>query len=258
MGPGGATGPQGPTGTPGAAGLGYRFRQAWSGSNTYAPYDTITYNGSSYVALAVPTNQSLTPDSDSANWALFVPGGAAGAMGPTGAAGPLGPQGPAGPVGPMGTQGSTGAAGPIGLTGPAGPQGPAGQGYRFRQTWNASTTYAAYDTVTYNGSSYVAIVASVNGSMTPDKDLTDWALFVPGGAVGATGSAGPAGTGGQLGRLGLLVQQARLVRRDHRDPPARGIASGRPGALRILTRRMTRSPSMVHRMLPLLRLQTRV
>ena len=66
----------------------------------------------------------------------------AGAQGPQGVQGAQGEQGPQGMIGPMGQQGVTGD------TGAQGAVGATGQGFTYRQTYQAGTTYAAYDVVT--------------------------------------------------------------------------------------------------------------
>src|SRR5579872_1376016 len=122
---GGATTSGCPSGGSGGSGQGYTWRGAWSTSTAYVAYDTVSYNGSSYVAIASTTN--VAPDSDQSKWNLMAQVGA------------TGPQGPAGSGG-----------------------GGSGQGYTWRGAWSAGTTYAAYDTVSYNGSSYVAVANSTN------------------------------------------------------------------------------------------------
>src|SRR5450631_2568747 len=65
-----------------------------------------------------------------------------------------------GPQGPLGPMGLTGAQG---LQGVAGPQGAAGTGFNFRAAFDNTASYAANDVVSYNGSSYVAKVATNSG-----------------------------------------------------------------------------------------------
>jgi hypothetical protein len=130
-GPIGFTGPQGPAGNDGAAGsngTGFNFRNAFDSTATYAPYDVITYNGSTYDANAAITPGGANPDVNP-SWTLMAQAGTNGANGTPGATGSQGPQGP---QGPMGSAGAAGAAGPQGFpgvngaTGPAGPTGPQG------------------------------------------------------------------------------------------------------------------------------------
>lgn len=89
---------------------------AWNSGTTYTLNQGVSYNGSSYVALAGSTNDPPP----SANWSLLASKGDAG---PQGVAGPQGIQGVAGPAGPQGTQG---IQGPIGPAGPQGIQGEPG------------------------------------------------------------------------------------------------------------------------------------
>jgi len=134
--------------------------------------------------------------------------GATGPQGPAGATGLQGPAGPTGASGLMGPAGATGPQGPRGITGAPGAPGPAGVngiGFLFLNAYNPYATYAPNNVVTYNGSSYVAIVA--NGpnptGPSPDKDPS-WSLMAAGGTVGATGPAGPQGSMGVQGPQGLL------------------------------------------------------
>jgi len=114
IGPQGATGPAGPQGP---AGTSLNWRGAWANLTNYLVNDAVSYNGSSYVAVAA--NNNAQPNSNPTSWNLMA------SVGATGAAGPQGAQGPAGATGP---QGPAGVPGPIGPQGPAGPSG--------SQTWN--------------------------------------------------------------------------------------------------------------------------
>ncbi len=101
-----------------------------------------------------------TPDTDTSHWAVVAAKGAQGLQGLLGPPGPQGLGGPPGPQGPQGQQGVTGAT---------------GQGYTWKGAWLATTAYVAYDTVSNNGSSYVALAANTN--VTPGTDATKWALL---------------------------------------------------------------------------------
>lgn len=121
-GPTGATGPQGPagaTGATGASGGSTNWRGTWSSATAYsaATFDAITFNGSSYVAIANSTNQAPP---NATFWQLLAAKGDAGATGPAGATGAAGATGPAGPTGATGPAGPTGPTGATGATGPAG------------------------------------------------------------------------------------------------------------------------------------------
>jgi F5/8 type C domain-containing protein/collagen triple helix repeat protein/carbohydrate binding protein with CBM5/12 domain len=113
--------------------------------------------------------KALSPDSDATNWAVLAASGSKGGKGDTGATGPQGKQGPQGVQGPQGLIGPIGPQGPQGLQGAT---GATGQGYTWKGAWSAATAYAAYDSVSHNGSSYVALVANTN--VTPGSDATKW------------------------------------------------------------------------------------
>ena len=120
----GATGPQGPVGPAGTNGSGFKFRNAFDPSASYAVNDVTTYNGSTYVAISANSGPSdPRPDQNPAAWSVMA---AQGAAGPTGATGPAGAQGPPGSQGMQGLQGPTGPIGPAGAQGPAGPTGGTG------------------------------------------------------------------------------------------------------------------------------------
>lgn len=128
----GATGPQGPAGSAGSTGAtgstgpqgpeGLVWRGAWSSATAYVVDDAVSYNGSSYIAIANHTN-SQPP---SANWNVLASKGDTGATGATGAQGATGATGSQGAQGVQGVQGAQGAQGPQGPQGPQGAQGPAG------------------------------------------------------------------------------------------------------------------------------------
>lgn len=84
-----------------------------------------------------------------------------------------GAQGPAGPQGPQGVQGPQGPQGPFGPAGPQGPTGPVG--VVNRGTWSPSTQYAVNDTVSYNGSSWIALMPSI--SSAPNAMNPVWQLL---------------------------------------------------------------------------------
>ena len=131
VGPQGTAGPQGPagatgaTGATGASGGSTNWRGAWDSATAYsaATFDAITFNGSSYVAIANSTNQAPP---NATFWQLLASKGDTGAAGSTGATGAQGPQGTTGATGPQGPAGSTGATGAVGPAGPTGTTGPAG------------------------------------------------------------------------------------------------------------------------------------
>jgi hypothetical protein len=62
-----------------------------------------------------------------------------------------------------------------GANGAAGAAGAAGQGFTFRNAWAAGTAYVAYDVVTYQGSTYLAIAGSTG--ILPPSDATKWSIL---------------------------------------------------------------------------------
>ncbi len=99
------------------------YRGNYSASAQYNLNDSVTYQGSSYIALA--GNLNVLPvgaPQSTQDWAVIAAAGATGAAGPAGPMGPLGVTGATGAVGPVGAMGP---AGPTGATGPAGPAGAA-------------------------------------------------------------------------------------------------------------------------------------
>jgi hypothetical protein len=64
----------------------------------------------------------------------------------------------------------------------------------WRGAWSNVTTYAAYDVVSYQGSSYIAIAAGTN--QNPATATNFWSIMASVGSAGATGSAGAAGAAG--------------------------------------------------------------
>ena len=143
-----------------------------------------------------------------------------GPQGLAGAAGPAGPPGVAGVPGPSGAQGPAGAAG---TPGPAGPQGIQGlPGLGFTGAYASATNYGLDDVVTYQGSSYVSLVASNHGN-TPGFSPGAWAVMA---AMGAQGVPGPAGVAGTAGAAGIQGPKG-----DPGAPGAAGAAGvdGKPG-----------------------------
>jgi hypothetical protein len=191
MGPAGAQGQSGLMGPQGLAGpVGMTFQGTYSSTVNYGLADGVLFNGSAYVSL-VASNRGNTPDVSPAQWSLFATG-SRGAMGP---AGPVGPQGIPGAAGPSGT---TGSQGPVGATGP---QGPAVANYTGNYV--STTNYALHDAVSFNGSTYVSLVAGNRGN-TPDVSPTQWAVLAAQGPAGPAGAVGPAGVPGAVGATGAI------------------------------------------------------
>jgi len=179
IGPAGPTGAQGPTGATGATGTigpsGLTYKGVWSNDTGYVATDSVTYNGSTYIA--VNANISERPDNDPGNWSLIAAAGATGAAGPAGANGATGATGPTGANGTNGTTGATGSAGAVGMT--------------FLGPWVSGRGYNATNAVTYNGSTYIA-TAFTNSTLTPDNNSVAWSVLAQ-GSVGPAGATGPSG-----------------------------------------------------------------
>jgi hypothetical protein len=152
------------------------------------------------------------------------PAGPQGPAGPTGGIGAQGPQGAAGPAGAQGPQGLPGPMGLMGATGPQGPVGPAGTngtGFKFRNAFDPSASYAVNDVTTYNSSTYVALSANSGpANSMPDQNPAAWSVMAAQGAAGPTGAAGPAGAPGLPGSEGVPGSQG---------PQGLPGASGAPG-----------------------------
>jgi hypothetical protein len=107
-----------------------------------------------------------------------------------------------------GRDGSDGADGKNGVDGRDGVDGVDGRGYTYRGTWNPRLSYAVNDTVTLDGSSYVAIAES--SRREPDEFPKFWALMAKRGERGKPGESivGPRGPGsGRLNQLEARVEQ---------------------------------------------------
>jgi hypothetical protein len=87
--------------------------------------------------------------------------------------GAQGPAGPAGPQGPQGSQGATGPMGPTGAVGPAGASGPAG--INNRGSWSSTAQYQINDSVSYIGSSWIALLPSLDSA--PNSTNPNWQLL---------------------------------------------------------------------------------
>jgi hypothetical protein len=116
----------------------------------------------------------------------------------SGAAGPTGPTGLQGPKGDTGTVGAQGLAGPQGQGGNTGPQGiqgvkgnagdpGTGSGMQFEGTWNAGTSYAKNNVVTFANAAWVSLQDS-NSNNTPSSTSTTWSVLVPAATSSTTGT----------------------------------------------------------------------
>jgi hypothetical protein len=88
----------------------------------------------------------------------------------------------------------------------------------FRGVWTSTTNYTVGVVVTYNGASYICLVA--NTGLAPNAYTAHWALLdapgLPGetgpkGAQGVAGPAGPAGAKGATGATGYTGPQGTRV-----------------------------------------------
>jgi Collagen triple helix repeat (20 copies) len=185
----GLTGPAGPQGLPGVAGaVGATGPQGppvanytgnYSSTTNYALNDAVSFGGSTYISL-VGGNHGNAPNVSPGQWAV------------------LAAQGIAGPAGAAGTAGATGAAGQAGATGATGPQGPP---VSFLGGWLVGQSYGVGAAVSFLGSSYVALAASVGRE--PDLSPAFWGLLAQAGVAGPAGTTGAAGPAGAAGAVGM-------------------------------------------------------
>lgn len=63
------------------------------------------------------------------------------------------------------------------IKGPTGANGTTGQGFTWLGAWSSGSNYAAYDVVTYNGSTYDCILAINNSTTTPDLDAAHFGIM---------------------------------------------------------------------------------
>jgi hypothetical protein len=163
------------------------------------------------------------------------PQGATGPKGDTGAAGPAGPVGPSGPQGPPGLAGlnyqgayavgvsyglhdvvsyagssyvslvagneanTPGVSSQWAVLAQGGTSGSgSGVGVAYQGTYSATATYGLNDIVSFQGSSYISLVAGNEGN-TPSSSGAQWGVM----ALGAVGIQGPQGLPGVTGPPGL-------------------------------------------------------
>jgi Collagen triple helix repeat (20 copies) len=184
----GATGPMGPQGVAGPVGM--TFRGAYSATLNYALADGVLFGGAGYVSL-VASNIGNVPNLSPSQWAMFA----------TGTAGAAGAAGAAGPQGSTGAQGAQGIAGPQGIQGATGPQGPSVANYTGNYV--ATTNYGLHDAVSFEGSTYISLVAGNVGN-TPSLSPTQWAVLAAQGTAGPAGVTGPVGPAGAIGATGAV------------------------------------------------------
>lgn len=186
----GAIGPAGPQGLQGIQGLqgpqgvaGLSFQGQYTALTSYALHDLVTYQGSSYISLTAG-NLANTPGV-TPQWTVLAQAGV------------------------NGTSGSGGGTTIV-------------NGVNYRGAYVAATTYAVDDVVTYQGSSFISLIAPNLGN-TPASGSTQWGVLAlgatgqqgpigatgpagPQGPTGATGSQGPAGNAGAAGSPGLVYR----------------------------------------------------
>lgn len=222
----GVTGPSGATGPSGIPGTGFLYKGTVatvgdlpSVGNTAGDTYIVTadnhlyiWNGSAWTdggpaaaSYTGPTGATGVTGATGPTGPTGVSGatGAAGTTGVTGVTGATGPTGDQGPTGPAGSNGATGATGPTGVAGPTGATGPTGPtgavGATFKGAYGAGTSYVVNDIVTYQGSSYICILASLGNVPT---NTTYWSVLASVGSTGVTGATGPTGSTGTAGAVG--------------------------------------------------------
>ena len=205
----GAVGPSGAVGAAGPQGPPVAFMGGWLIGKAYAVGDSVSYGGGSYIATAA--NAGREPDVSPGVWGILALGGTQGVQGPAGATGLQGPTGLPGPVGATGATGANGSAGPAGLTGATGPAGPGGAagptgatgpaGLVYRGTYDSTARYGLNDAVTFQGASYISLLAG-NAANTPGSSPGLWGLLAAQGAAGPQGAAGQSGVDGAPGAMG--------------------------------------------------------
>src|SRR5207249_8684885 len=85
-----------------------------------------------------------------------------------------------------------------GGTGGSGSGGGTGVGVAYQGTYASTANYGLNDIVTFQGSSYISLIAENHGN-TPSLSAGQWGVM----ALGAVGAQGPAGATGGSGPPGL-------------------------------------------------------
>ena len=148
------------------------FRNAWESGTRYALNDSVTWNGSTY--LAVDVSQNVQPDSDVSKWTVIAQAGGAGPTGPMGQAptvvvgtAPTGAAGRSAAV--SATTTATGVA--LNFTIPQGATGAAGSS-GTPPTATGSSFAATYHAVDYNA--YYFSINNQNKSANEDTTILTW------------------------------------------------------------------------------------
>jgi hypothetical protein len=204
----GDTGLQGPKGDTGDTGLSINWKGDWDSQVSYLVNDSVTYQGSSYIAIVdcldrLPTNTTywgkMTAKGDKGDTGDTGLQGLKGDTGDTGLQGLKGDKGDTGLQGLKGDKGDTGDTGLQGLKGDTGDTGPAGQSVKWKSGWSEIVVYVVNDAVSYLGSSYIATVESLNKVPT---DSNYWNIMSIKGDKGDTGDTGLQGLKGDKGDTG--------------------------------------------------------
>jgi hypothetical protein len=172
------------SGTPGPT---LHWTGDWNSDTTYAEFDAVTIDGSSYY-LYVSSSHDDMPASNLDKWALLSSKGDPGPQGDQGEKGDQGDKGdtgdPGGPPGDKGDQGDPGADGQDGAPGPT---------VNWLGTWDNETTYHQWDAVSVDGSSYLMTDGTDNTNENPPDHTGHWALIARKGDDGAEGPPGADG-----------------------------------------------------------------
>lgn len=176
----GVAGPQGPSGPAGPSGpVGMNFRGPWSSAANYQLSDAITFDGSTYLALA--SSFGLQPDLYPSAWAALAEKGSAGPTGPTGLAATVSigtvTTGAAGSIATV-TNSGTASAAVLNFTIPRGDTGASGTGGSGTGGSAGMFPASMYHAVSYN--SYFYSVSNPNASRTEDDSVLTW---VPSGCT---------------------------------------------------------------------------
>ncbi len=186
-----------------------QWRGSWASNTSYAAFDSVSYNGSSYASL-IANNGGNIPSSSPSQWALIAAQGGQGGIGTFTFDGQWGPSVQYETNNIVSFGGSTYIAtgtpvegsnptvdithwmlmasiGAPGSTGPQGVQGVQGLGFTWRGPWVSTTAYYKNDVVGLLGNSYVSLTG--NTGINPSTDGgTNWQTMakgsIPGGSPG--------------------------------------------------------------------------
>jgi hypothetical protein len=164
IGPQGIAGPQGPAGLQGATGI--TFLNAYAPGTQYLSSNAVTFQGSTYLAIASSLNVPPAGDPASgSDWSLLAQAGATGPAGANGVDGAAGPEGPSGPAGPSGPQG------PIGPTGPPGQAAPVNVGTTSTDAALLNVTFGA-NNATPVGDADTVVGVNAGQNLTTASEMT--------------------------------------------------------------------------------------